>query len=280
MDELTFFREARTFARSLIHTWYEKPLCLPDFLKQTGSPDLSLIGLGRGDYFPGKDAAAFRAHLSAMRELHVPIAFGEETWDIQRLADTVGVVAGRYEIHTDVRSGILLSETQRATLLLHAEGDVLRLMHIHISEPLSARSPSPCVHRMNASSSAYMGAVLMEREMEPIPGCTRRQQLVLYFLTQGLRYEDIAARLQVTPRTVRYYVTELCRRLQVENRSQLIAAAQSYRRRKAGSGGGGRNNYRKHRNGRNGRFFVQNFPVRSAVYADNSLFLPVGAALE
>ena len=53
-----------------------------------------------------------------------------------------------------------------------------------------------------------------------------RQSRVLYLLVRGEKYGDIAETLQIAPSTVRYYVTELCRKFHVKNRAQLVVAAE------------------------------------------------------
>ena len=55
---------------------------------------------------------------------------------------------------------------------------------------------------------------------------TERQSRVLYLLVRGEKYGDIAETLQIAPSTVRYYVTELCRKFHVKNRAQLVVAAE------------------------------------------------------
>lgn len=47
-----------------------------------------------------------------------------------------------------------------------------------------------------------------------------------YELRTGEKYGDIAETLQIAPSTVRYYVTELCRKFHVKNRAQLVVAAE------------------------------------------------------
>ena len=230
MDTLTFCREAKDFARRLIHGWYEKTASLPELLQNTEGAHFSLIGPNGADYVPEGDETALRARLHAMQDLPAPLCFGKETYTFHRLTPTACLIIARYQLHTDLASGVLLGEEQRASLLLCLTGDSLRLAHLHVSNPASRRNGSLYFHRMSDSTAVYAAEILMKQRMRPIPGLTHRQQLVLALLMQGRRYDDIAALLQVTPRTVRYYVTELCTRLHVANRSQLIAAGEAWRK--------------------------------------------------
>lgn len=73
--------------------------------------------------------------------------------------------------------------------------------------------------------------LLMDREKYSFQPVTDRFCCIL---AEGLSYRAIAEALQITPRTVRYYVAELCRRLGAENRAQLIAATRKWRKRLGG----------------------------------------------
>ena len=53
-----------------------------------------------------------------------------------------------------------------------------------------------------------------------------KQRRVLYYLRSGMTYREIGEIMGISPRTVRYYVSELIQRFHVENRAQLLAASQ------------------------------------------------------
>lgn len=56
-------------------------------------------------------------------------------------------------------------------------------------------------------------------------GPTPRQQAVLQFLAEGLGNKEIARRLDITPRTVKYHLTSLYGALMASNRAEAVARA-------------------------------------------------------
>lgn len=94
---------------------------------------------------------------------------------------------------------------------------------------------------------------------------TERQSRVLYLLVRGEKYGDIAETLQIAPSTVRYYVTELCRKFHVKNRAQLVVAAE---RELLPEDGGGGVTAPRPANRLSGRFFCALFRKR---YTDDSV---------
>lgn len=54
---------------------------------------------------------------------------------------------------------------------------------------------------------------------------TPRQEEVLSLIAAGLTYKHVAERIGVSDRTVKFHVTEILERLQLENRAQAIAYA-------------------------------------------------------
>lgn len=107
---------------------------------------------------------------------------------------------------------MILAERQRATFLVRCEGERLRICHIHVSNPIREGRQLPvCPPGFPAGSGMAL---------------TERQSRVFYLLVRGEKYGDIAETLQIAPSTVRYYVTELCRKFHVKNRAQLVVAAE------------------------------------------------------
>lgn len=54
-----------------------------------------------------------------------------------------------------------------------------------------------------------------------------KQRRVLYYLRAGMTYREIGEIMGISPRTVRYYVSELIHRFRVENKAQLLKASQA-----------------------------------------------------
>lgn len=61
----------------------------------------------------------------------------------------------------------------------------------------------------------------------PEESLTARQEEVLALLAQGFSYKQVATRVSLTPRTVKYHVGEIMRKLHLSNRSQVLAYAGS-----------------------------------------------------
>ena len=57
---------------------------------------------------------------------------------------------------------------------------------------------------------------------ETVP-LSERQEEVLTLLAQGLTYSEIADRVSLTPRTVKYHMGEIMRKLHLRNRAQVVA---------------------------------------------------------
>lgn len=146
---------------------------------------------------------------------------------------------------------MILAERQRATFLVRCEGERLRICHIHMSNPIREGRQLPvCPPGFPAGSGMAL---------------TERQSRVLYLLVRGEKYGDIAETLQIAPSTVRYYVTELCRKFHVKNRAQLVVAAE---RELLPEDGGGGVTAPRPANRLSGRFFCALFRKR---YTDDSV---------
>lgn len=74
-----------------------------------------------------------------------------------------------------------------------------------------------------------------EHEAEPAV-ITPRQNEILELVAEGRSYKEIGRRLYITPRTVKYHMAEIMRKLHLENRAQVLAYAA---RHASGYGSGG-----------------------------------------
>lgn len=221
MKLLIFCRKAKALASRALHGWYEKRLTVEDLLAEADGGRFTWIGAGgaaveccaAGPGFPGMQRA--QDELPAL-------LVEDENWRFQPLAPDTGLVIGRFRLTTIPESGLVLSEQQRATFLLRADGEAVRLCHIHISSPAGRKRRSLYAFDEPAARREYMGELAARRLAGRFPELTKRQVKVLCFLMQGLPYKEIADIMNITPRTVRYYVAEIERRLHAENRTLLI----------------------------------------------------------
>lgn len=57
------------------------------------------------------------------------------------------------------------------------------------------------------------------------PNLTARQLQILRLVAEGLPYKEVGARLYLSPRTVKYHMSEIMDRLHLHNRAQVLAHA-------------------------------------------------------
>ncbi len=62
-------------------------------------------------------------------------------------------------------------------------------------------------------------------EATPQKSLTNRQAEVLGLIAGGLTYKEVAARLNLSPRTVKYHMAEIMEQLHLQNRAQVLAYA-------------------------------------------------------
>ncbi len=63
------------------------------------------------------------------------------------------------------------------------------------------------------------------QKTQPADDLSPRQRQVLSLLAQGFSYKEAGQKLGLSPRTIKYHMSEIIERLQLENRSQVLAAA-------------------------------------------------------
>src|SRR5512136_3043456 len=73
-----------------------------------------------------------------------------------------------------------------------------------------------------AGKEAEMGG---GKDMENREGLTERQTEVLRLVAAGLAYKEVAQKLEISERTVRFHMTEIMERLHLENRAQVLSYA-------------------------------------------------------
>ncbi len=59
----------------------------------------------------------------------------------------------------------------------------------------------------------------------PLDDLTPRQREVLALVAKGLTYKEVGARLNLSPRTIKYHMAEAMARLHLEHRAQVLAYA-------------------------------------------------------
>ncbi len=92
--------------------------------------------------------------------------------------------------------------------------------------PLAA-SPSGAESSTGVSARPDPAAQLTAAHPAPDEPLSVRQEEVLALLAQGLSYKEVAALVSLTPRTVKYHMGEIMRKLHLRNRAQALAYAGS-----------------------------------------------------
>jgi two-component system NarL family response regulator len=83
-----------------------------------------------------------------------------------------------------------------------------------------AETPAGTPPNRGVGTEATMPAVPLEED-----AITQRQAEVLSLVAQGLTYREVGARLYLSPRTVKYHMAEIMRKLHLQNRAQVLAHA-------------------------------------------------------
>lgn len=113
-------------------------------------------------------------------------------------------------------SGYLFKSSRASQLLSHLG---------QLTEGQAALSPG--LAEKILEEFARMGRQL-ESELEQVDDTadlTARQREILTLIVQGMTYEEMGKTLCLSERTIRYHMQEIIQRLQLENRSQVIAYA-------------------------------------------------------
>lgn len=85
----------------------------------------------------------------------------------------------------------------------------------HLSEPsIAISSGSDTPENLTKSSAA-----------SPARGLNSRQTEVLTWVSQGLSYKEVGAKMHISARTVRYHMVEIMDQLHMQNRAQVLAYA-------------------------------------------------------
>lgn len=226
MTKEELLERSETFLRE----FFEKGLPVEDLLAGADPVDFSWIGPGEKEFFDNREALLAWYRRSAVQK-----------------ARKTGPVTARFWV-SEERSRL----EYRATLIYTKKQGRLLLVHVHLSAPwvrAAEREDFPLIRgRINYES---LKAAEEAGRHAAAPKFTARQQRLLAFLRQGYTYKEIGELMNISQRTVRYYVAELCRRLGAENRAQLIAATRKWRKR---FGGGGRRKINKRKAGSAGLF--------------------------
>ena len=88
------------------------------------------------------------------------------------------------------------------------------------AEASSAETLASAPSNRGAGTAAGMPSVPPEEDT-----ITQRQAEVLSLVARGLSYREVGAKLYLSPRTIKYHMAEIMRKLHLQNRAQVLAYA-------------------------------------------------------
>ena len=81
--------------------------------------------------------------------------------------------------------------------------------------------------RMAEPAATASAGESTEHRPAPEEPLSPRQVEVLTLVAQGLSYKEVGERVYLSPRTVKYHMAEIMRKLHLENRAQVLAVAKA-----------------------------------------------------
>jgi DNA-binding NarL/FixJ family response regulator len=141
----------------------------------------------------------------------------------QDLFEAIKSGAGGYLLKSmDAESLIEALHDAQQDIPPFASGLAARLMaeFARTTAASSAGTQAGAPSNEDVRTEAAMPAVPLEED-----AITQRQAEVLSLVAQGLTYREVGARLYLSPRTVKYHMAEIMRKLHVQNRAQVLALA-------------------------------------------------------
>ncbi len=148
------------------------------------------------------------------------------------MEDLDGVAATRQILAAHPRAVVLVltmyehDDMLIAALRAGARGYLLKgASHMDIARALRAVAAGEAVFGSGVAEQVLARITGQTRTTEPFPQLTSREREILALLAQGLGTHNIAARLYLSPKTVRNHVANILAKLEVPDRSQAIAAA-------------------------------------------------------
>ena len=87
------------------------------------------------------------------------------------------------------------------------------------------RSAHAGVQRLGISAPAKTGQAARPAQPEPLGDLSERQREVLALVAQGLSNKEIAARLMLSPYTVRFHISEILEKIGASTRAEAAAIA-------------------------------------------------------
>ena len=188
--------------------------------------------------------ANLRLKLFQLREKHLTIEDTQQAFalagriltaavDAQRLGTVLRTLLLRAQLHVETdNQPAALDDLQQALTIAQPEGyvrsfvDEGSVIAALLRQSLAHSAKNGYAHDLLAHfSAAPTTSTQPVGQNEPIESLTEREVDVLRLMAQGLKYEEIAAKLFISVNTVRFYVKDIYRKLLVNNRTQALESA-------------------------------------------------------
>ena len=220
-----FLRRAEAMAKDFIWDFYQKRKSIWQIMEQMDEKCFSWIGAGPGEYLRSYDEAL---HYFAEQRYAgaVPlIEISEEHYDAQLVTNQVCIVLCEYLLTVRPETGNVMQERQRSTITIRrAHGGKLLACQIHTSNPwYPMKGDERWPEQFGRQTYTYFLELLSELELKEMPHLSSQQRKVLVLMMHGKTYQDIAAALDITYRTVQYHVRMIFNKFGVDCREMLFA---------------------------------------------------------
>lgn len=217
-----FLTQAEELVKQEVHGFYQQTTPVAELAARL-SADCIWIGAGRQEFFPDL-ADAKKYFLNQENAQAVPyFEIDDEAYHATLLAPHVALVCGTYHLYIKTMEPPI-DEQQRCTFVIGEKEDgVLEIRHIHISNPWHLmRGTELFPHAVFAENGEELAKQLAkEKRLEKVQ-LSAQQGKILSFLSLGLTYEEIAGKMGISARTVRYHVEQILNKFYVNNRQELL----------------------------------------------------------
>lgn len=222
MAEDTFLLQAENLVKAQILGFYKKTASLEELCRPL-TDDCIWIGAGRQEFFPVLQLAkAYFLRQEASQSVP-PFLVEKGTFHTRLLAPGMALVCGRYRVYLG-RTHPLIDEWQRCTFIVQQQPDgTLGICHIHVSNPwYLMRGTELFPHAVFEEEERELAQELAKEQLPRHIKLSSQQKKILSYLSLGLTYDEIAAKLNITTRTVRYHLGQILNKFYVHNRQELL----------------------------------------------------------
>lgn len=170
------FDQARAFVSDTVRQFYAGPGA--EQVVERFADDFSWIGAGEVEF--SADTAEIVSYMRERAPLAPPCEVLDEEYRLVNVTKRGCTVMGRYRVRTAADSGLVLEEWQRCSYELVDDDGVLRIRHVHVSNPYQPmKDESFFPFEAGAQSYAYLQQLVREK--------TATIDLLTHTITGGLK---------------------------------------------------------------------------------------------